>query len=672
MSVSDRALGLGSPIDALSGIGKVKKALFERVGVTTVSELLCYAPHGWIDTAPASFADAADGAVHCFEATVLTKPARAFIKGGRRMVSFSVSDGSSRATVCFLNQPYAAAAFEKGETAILMGRVCSYSGKLWLFSPQKLKKKPEAIRLAVYPKTAGLSDNDIRKAVAPILHLCKSLPDPLPEELREKNSLPSFGEAMLALHAPADAASLAMAQKRLSYDALLRLALRVTSFEEKRSRTLFDPFARPDLKNFFTRFPFTFTDCQLRAVSQIADDLTGTSPRPVMNRLLQGDVGSGKTAVAAAACFICAANGFNALVMAPTEILAAQHFEFFKSVFSPLGIRVAFLSGSTDKSGRDFFNSCFNSSDGVPVIGIGTHALLEPGAKIKNAALAVIDEQQRFGVEQRSRIAGKCLIPNTLVMTATPIPRSLALFMFSRENVSVLDGLPPGRLPVKTFLIGENKRARLTAFMDELIENGGRVYVVCPLIDESEDPLGLNSASETAGRIAASLPHRSVALLHGRMKSAEKDAVMADFASGGSQILVSTTVIEVGVNVPEASLMVIENADRFGLSQLHQLRGRVGRGGAQSFCVLVTSRRDAAALRRLKKLCETNDGFEIARFDLAERGPGDFFGTAQSGHGFELSNEFPLAETVREDAIFLHEHFPEAARELSGNDPTAY
>ncbi|MBQ9543578.1 MAG: ATP-dependent DNA helicase RecG [Clostridia bacterium] len=666
MSAAENALTLDSPIDTVSGIGKIKKALFERVGIRTVSELLCYAPSGWIDTAPAKFSEASGGAVRLFVATVLTRPARAYIKGGRRSVSFSVSDGEERATVCYLNQPYAASAFEKGETVLLMGRVCSYSGKLWLFSPQKLKKAPDAVKLAVYPKTAGLSDNDFRKAVASVLHLCGLLPDPLPESLLKKNSLPSLGEALRALHAPKDDASLAAAKRRLGYDALLRLALRVSAFEEKRSKDLFDPFENPDMKNFFGQFPFTFTDCQLRALSQIAGDLTGSGKRPVMNRLLQGDVGSGKTAVAAAACYICAANGFNSVVMAPTEILASQHYEFFKKIFSPLGIRTAFLSGSAGKAERDYFNSCFEDPDGVPVVGVGTHALLEPGAKINNAALAVIDEQQRFGVGQRGKLAEKCRIANTLVMTATPIPRSLALFLFSPDNVSELDSLPPGRLPVKTYLIGENKRERLTAFMDELVSKGGRVYVVCPLIDESEDPLGLNSAAETAKRIAEALPERRVALLHGKMKNAEKDAVMAQFASGKAQILVSTTVIEVGVNVPEANLMVIENADRFGLSQLHQLRGRVGRGKTQSFCVLVTARRNADALRRLKKLCETGDGFEIARFDLEERGPGDFFGTLQSGHGFGEGFGEELTQSVREDAVFVRESDPALAEKLSG------
>ena len=656
------ALGLDSPVSELKGIGKTKKALFDRIGAGTVSELLLLTPSDWIDTTPVSLERAAEGGVRVFKVTVLSNPASAFIKGGGRMVSFSAGDGESRAKVCFRNQPYAAGLYSKGDEVLLMGRVTRYDGKLWCFSPARLKEAPAQAFLPTYRLPAGLSDNAVRSALAQVIHLADGLCDPLPEDIRTKNGLMTLGGAVRQLHFPESPALLAEACRRTSYDSMLKLALKVTAFEHKSRALRFKALAMPDLERFWSALPFEPTDCQRKAALDIAGQLCGRGEKPVMNRLLQGDVGSGKTVVAAAACYICAANGFNSLVMAPTQILASQHYEFFSGLFSKLGIRTAFLSGSSKKAERELFNEYF--SDEVPVIGIGTHALLEEGVPVKNAALAVADEQQRFGVEQRSRLAEKCLYKNTLVMSATPIPRSLALFLFSPENVSVLDQLPPGRKPVETYLVGEDKKERLTGFMEKLVSEGGRCYVVCPLIDPSEDPLGLKSAVSVHAELSRALPQRSVAILHGRQSDAEKNAVMADFAEGRAQVLVSTTVIEVGVNVPEANLMVIMDADRFGLSQLHQLRGRVGRGSSKSYCVLVTSKKDNGALSRLKKLCETSDGFEIAGFDLEQRGPGEFFGTRQSGKGFGAGEIPPMS--VKEDALTLWESHPDAAAMICG------
>ncbi len=664
-------LSLSAPIGALKGIGKTKEALLFRLGISTVSELLCYFPHDWIDTALSSVADAReDGAVHLLRLDVLTHPSSAFVRGGKRLVSFEAEDQTGKVSVCFLNQPYAQGAFSKGETVLLLGRIGVFKDKNYLFSPQKLKTLPQSAFLPVYPKTKGLSDNAIRSAVAQVLELCSELTDPLPQKLLEKNDLLSLGETVKILHAPPSSQALARARQRLVYEQMLRYGVRAAAFEKSLSLTQTEPFLKLDLKEFFPLLPFAPTACQQRAMEQIARDLKSGRP---MNRLLQGDVGSGKTVIAAAACFLCAQNGYNSAVMAPTEILARQHFAFFSKLFSSLPLRVVFLSGSSSAKERREFNLAFEGS--LPVIAVGTHALLEEKAKMSRLALAVTDEQQRFGVNQRGRLIHRCDLKHSLVMTATPIPRSLALFLFDEKRISVLDELPPGRKPVSTYLIGEDKRERMNGFLERKIQEGDQAYVVCPLIEEGEDPGELKSAREVFDELSSALPHRRFLLLHGRMSAEEKEKAMASFERGEADVLVSTTVIEVGVNVPSANLMIVENAERFGLSQLHQLRGRVGRGNREAHCVLMTPRRDRESLKRLKLLTSTTDGFAIARYDLEHRGPGDFLGTRQSGKLSELfsdENADGVLQKTKEDALWLFKACPEEAKALLGASHESY
>lgn len=656
-------LSLQSPVDQLKGIGTTKKALMGRMGIHTVSELLCTFPRDWVDTTPCSLRQGEDGALHCFSLEILSRPYSRRIRTGKTMVTAEATDGEDRVSLCFLNQPYAAQSFSQGETLLLLGRLSHHEGKRYLFSPQRVKELWKGELLPLYPKTKGLSDGVLRSAVAQVLTLAEELEDPLPLKLRQKNDLLSLGQAVRILHAPADFRELSAAKRRLSYEGFVRYALKVLAFEQELRSHKAEPLPNLSLENFFPLLPFAPTPCQKSAMEEIARDL---GQELAMSRLLQGDVGSGKTAVAAAACFLCVQNQKNAVLLAPTQILAKQHFAFFQQLFSSYPVKLVFLSGSSTASERREFNQAFEGS--LPVIAIGTHALLESGAVMKNLALAITDEQQRFGVNQRSRLIEKCQSPNSLVMTATPIPRSLALFLFDQSRVSVLNQLPPGRKPIQTYLIGEDKRRRMTDFLDRQIEEGRQAYAVCPLIEEGEDPLpDVKSASELAAQLTKALPHRRIALLHGKMKDEQKDRTMADFAQGLFDILVSTTVIEVGVNVPNANVMLIENAERFGLSQLHQLRGRVGRGSHQAHCILMTPRRDVESLRRLKLLTRTNDGFAIAEYDLEHRGPGDFFGTLQSGK-FESSSllfsESSDTEAIKADALWLMENAPEARQAL--------
>ena len=386
------------------------------------------------------------------------------------------------------------------------------------------------------------------------------------------------------------------------------------------------PYQNCDLSGFHSRLPFTLTGAQSRAIEEIAVDLRRGTP---MNRLVQGDVGSGKTMVAAAAAYLAIGNGFQAALMAPTEILAEQHFASLSKLLSPLGISVCLLTGSMTQKQKTLARAAIEA--GKAQLIIGTHALVSDTTVFCDLGLVITDEQHRFGVGQRAKLSSKGKDPHLLVMSATPIPRTLALLMYGDLEVSILDELPPGREPVDTFLVNESYRARINAFIRKQVESGHQCFVVCPAVEENED-LGIKAATVWAEALQKTVfPDLRVALLHGQMKGAEKEAAMASFARGEADVMVATTVIEVGVDVPNATLMVIEDADRFGLSQLHQLRGRVGRGGAKSYCILTSHTKSAETLQRLKALCKTTDGFKIAEEDLRLRGPGDFFGSRQSG-----------------------------------------
>ena len=481
--------------------------------------------------------------------------------------------------------------------------------------------------MPIYPLTAGLHNNMISRSVQQALEVCLAeLPEVLPAELREQYGLCDAATAYRNIHAPASFEALAEARHRLIFEEFFIFSVGLSLLRSSRSRKQREPFVLPPLAEFEAALPFALTGAQKRAIGEIAADLeTGK----VMNRLVQGDVGSGKTAVAAAAAWITARNGRQTALMAPTEILAEQHAQGLQTLLEPLGVRVALLTGSMTPAQKKNARAAIAAHRADLIV--GTHALISEATSFSDLGLVVADEQHRFGVAQRAALAEKGDDPHLLVMSATPIPRTLALILYGDLDLSVIDELPPGRQSIDTFLVGEDKRARINAFIRKQVGEGHQVYIVCSAIEEGEDE-SLRSAEVWAETLQqAVFPDLRVALLHGKMKPSQKEETMAAFARGEQDILVATTVIEVGVDVPNATLMVIENADRFGLSQLHQLRGRVGRGRDKSYCILFTSNRNPETLQRLKALCKTNDGFEISREDLALRGPGDFFGTRQHG-----------------------------------------
>ena len=481
--------------------------------------------------------------------------------------------------------------------------------------------------MPIYPLTAGLHNNLISRTVQQALDAClEELPEVMPLQLRERYGLCDAPTAYRSIHAPASLEALAQARHRLIFEEFFIFSVGLSLLRSGRSRKQRQGYRLPPMAEFEAALPFSLTGAQRRAIDEIAGDLSGGS---VMNRLVQGDVGSGKTVVAAAAAWITAKNGQQTALMAPTEILAEQHAKGLEALLGPLGVRVALLTGSMTPAQKRNVRAAIAAHEADLIV--GTHALISEATDFSELGLVVADEQHRFGVAQRAALAEKGDDPHLLVMSATPIPRTLALILYGDLELSVIDELPPGRQNIDTFLVGEDKRARINAFIRRQVAEGHQVYIVCPAVEEGEDE-SLRSAEAWAETLQmAVFPDLRVALLHGRMKAAQKEQTMAAFARGEYDILVATTVIEVGVDVPNATLMVVENADRFGLSQLHQLRGRVGRGSDKSYCLLFSSNRNPETLTRLKALCKTNDGFEISRQDLALRGPGDFFGTRQHG-----------------------------------------
>ena len=480
--------------------------------------------------------------------------------------------------------------------------------------------------LPIYPLTAGLPNHVLVNCVKQALDVClPSLPEILPRDIREQYSLISAEEAYKTIHRPADFGTLEEARRRLVFDEFFIFSAGLSLMKNRRTVVKTTPWAA-NLDTFASQLPFSLTDAQKKAISQIENDLASGTP---MNRLIQGDVGSGKTVVAAAAAVMAAQNGKQAAFMAPTEILAEQHYRSLSKLLSAMDMETVLLTGSLPAKEKKWIKERIQS--GKATLVIGTHALLTADVEFANLGLVITDEQHRFGVAQRAALAGKAQSPHMLFLSATPIPRTLALVLYGDLDVTVIDELPPGRENVDTFLIGEDKRERANTFIRKHAENANQVYVVCPAVEENED-LGIKAAEKWSEHLQKNVfPDLKVGLIHGKMKGTAKDAVMHAFAAGEIQILVATTVIEVGVDVPNATLMVIEDADRFGLSQLHQLRGRVGRGQDKSYCILISNNKNSETRARLKALCSTNDGFKIAEQDLALRGPGDFFGNRQHG-----------------------------------------
>lgn len=618
-----------TPVRYLKGVGPKTAERFEKLGILTLSDLLCHYPRRYLDfSKPYSIAEAPADTECVVKAEVFAKPGGRILPGGRRMDRITAGDDVSSLEITWFNNPYAAQKLELGQEYYFQGIVTGGMLRRQMVNPQvrtdaQVKSSPFE---AVYPQTEGLTSSAIAKCVRQLLPHAELLPDPLPPEMLKKYRLLSKADAVRAIHCPATEEDAFAARRRLIYEELLVLQLGIGRMKNHGAASTGAPMKKADASPFWESLPFSPTGAQRRAVEEILTDMSGETS---MNRLLQGDVGSGKTLVAAAAIWACIRAGYQAALLAPTEILAGQHAENLNRLLSPFGMRVALLTGGMKAAARRTTLAAIRDDEADLIV--GTHAILSEGVEFARLGLAVVDEQHRFGVRQRGLLAEKAANPHLLVMSATPIPRTLGLLMYGDLDISILDELPPGRKPVKTRCITGKKRADLYGFLDREIDSGRQAYIVCPAIEDAGSS-GLNAVKSYYEDIAkAYLPDRRVGLMHGRLKPKEKAEVMDDFKSGRLDALVSTTVIEVGVDVPNATVMVIENAERYGLSALHQLRGRVGRGAAESWCFLVSDNASESVQKRLKFLCSTSDGFAVAQYDLETRGPGDFFGSRQHG-----------------------------------------
>ncbi len=640
---------LTDPITCLPGIGPTRAKLFAQLGIHTLRDLICHFPRDYEDRTKLVTIDRLEtDKPACFRATVMSAPRTSHVRKGLDITKVQVADHTARLSLTFFNQKFTAGQLQYGREYVFYGAVSGDFIGYNMTSPvfEALDAPPVATRriMPIYPLTAGLSNAVMVRTIAAARSVCPDPPEILPAELRRTYGILDAERAYRAIHAPSTMEEAAMAKRRLIFEEFFVFSAGLALVRALREGKKVPPYENTDLSPFLASLPFSLTGAQKRAIGDIIRDLTRGSP---MNRLVQGDVGSGKTMVAAAGAYLAVKNGRQTALMAPTEILAEQHYASLSRLFGPLGLRTALLIGSmTAKQKRE---TRAGLAGGEIDLVIGTHALLSDATAFQNLGLVITDEQHRFGVAQRSALSEKGRDVHLLVMSATPIPRTLALLMYGDLEVSVLDELPPGRQAVDTFLVGESMRKRINAFIRKQVAQGHQCYVVCPAVEENQE-LGVKAASVWAETLAQTVfPDLRVEMLHGQLKGAEKEAIMAKFARGEADVLVATTVIEVGVDVPNATLMVIEDADRFGLSQLHQLRGRVGRGEAKSYCILTTHNRNPETVGRLKALCATNDGFRIAEEDLKLRGPGDFFGSRQSGLvGFRVANVATDLETLQQ------------------------
>ncbi len=622
-------LTIETPIQYLKGVGEKRAEQLNKLGIRTVGDLLSHFPRQYEDWSTVTpIASAPRDVPCCIRATAMAAPLERRIRKGLSLYTFSAVDASGVIRVTLFNNKYAAAKIEAGKQYLFFGTVSGSLNSPEVSSPLIEPAETGTRIRPIYPLTAGITSRYLEKLVGTaLLTLDKALDtDPLPHALRQQHRLCTYRYALENIHFPADHDALAIARRRLIFEELFILQLGLLGLKNPNKTKTSIIIENDYTVDFAEHLPFTMTGAQQRAVADAIRDMRQPTP---MNRLLHGDVGSGKTAVAACLMYTVIRNGYQCVMMAPTEVLAQQHYRSLCRMFRhDPNICVGLLTGSMTKKQKDLIRS--DVENGSCHLLVGTHALLSDTVQFSRLGLVITDEQHRFGVRQRSALTAKGEHPHLLVMSATPIPRTLALIVYGDLDISVLDELPAGRTPIETYAVGTVKRARAYGYVRKFLDKGRQAYVVCPLVEEGETDL---VAAEAYAKELAEGPFKgySLGLLHGKMKPREKEQIMTDFAENRISVLVSTTVVEVGMDVPNAVLMVIENAERFGLAQLHQLRGRVGRGRHASTCILISDAQNEEAVRRLKVMCETTDGFRIADEDLKLRGPGDFFGNRQHG-----------------------------------------
>ena len=644
-------------IQYLKGVGEKRALLLNKLGIFTVGDLLRFYPRDYMDWSKVySITSAPFDENCCVKAVVNHKPRGAKIRKGMTIYKTVATDGEALMDITIFNSKHTAEALEAGEEYLFYGKVGGNFRRREMTSPL-IEKAENGERLrAVYHQSAGINSKAIEKLVKQAYSMRSDyFEDCIPESLRNKLCLTEVNKAIHELHFPQSVDGVSEARRRLIFEELFLFQLGLMKLKGNR-RDMTPVNISEDYTDEFVRMlPFTLTGAQMRAVRESINQMTS---QITMNRLLQGDVGSGKTAVAAALIYTAVKNGYQCAFMAPTEILAAQHYKTCLKFFENTDINIALLTGSVTAANKRKIKA--QLAEGEINLIIGTHALIQDDVEFSNLGLVITDEQHRFGVKHRGALSKKGTSPHTLVMSATPIPRTLALMVYGDLDVSVLDELPPGRQVIETYAIDTAKRGRAFNYIKKHLDEGRQGYIVCPLVEEGETDLA--AAEEYAENISNGIfSGYSVGLLHGKMKPKDKDVVMAKFVSGEIQLLVSTTVIEVGVDVPNAVIMVIENAERFGLSQLHQLRGRIGRGKFKSTCILITDAQNEAAQRRMSIMKSTTDGFKIADEDLKMRGPGDFFGSRQ--HGLPEMKIAMLTDTA------LLTEANRFAREIIADDP---
>ena len=668
---------LNTPLTEFPGVGEVRAKKLEKLGLVRCADLISYFPRDYEDRRQVySIRSAPLGQKVCISAMAAEHPRLSRIRKGLDLVKLKVVDQAGALHITFFNQGYVERALRAGEEYIFYGVVEEQGSRRTMVNPifeRVGKQNFTGCIVPVYPLTAGITNHLLCTLTQQAVAACaQDMPETLPRGVRLDHELAQAEFSYRNIHFPESFQALELARRRLTFEELFYLSAGLAMLKGRRGDVLGCAIPSRPMEEFLARLPFPLTGAQRRVMEEISRDMASGRP---MNRLVQGDVGSGKTVVAAYAAWLAAGAGYQSAIMAPTEVLAEQHFRSLSALLEPAGVRVGLLTGSITPAGKKKVRQALAAGE-IDLI-IGTHALLSQGVEFAKLGLMVADEQHRFGVAQRAALAAKGDSPHVLVMSATPIPRTLALIIYGDLDVSVIDELPPGRTPVETYVVREDKRARMYNFVRRLVGEGRQVYIICPAVEENTEgtmqsvewegdgpALDLKAVTTYAKKLQTEVfPDLRVDFLHGKMKPREKEAVMAAFAAGETQVLVSTTVIEVGVDVPNAALIIIENAERFGLSQLHQLRGRVGRGKHQSYCVLITNTRSVEAMQRLRTLASTADGFKISEEDLKLRGPGDFFGSRQ--HGLPQMKLADLAGDMR-----LLSEAQESARRLLMADPT--